>query len=484
MPRNGSGTYTRSNGVNTGASLWQADRDAGTKITAPLHDTHDEDIADALTASLAKDGQTAPTANLPMAGFNHTGVGDATARDEYATLGQVQDSGGVYIADTGIADVYAIAPVPGVGALAAGQLHRVLIGTLNTGASTLNVNGLGAKNIVWPDGSALVAGDLPANANVEVIYNGTVYHLLTVANQPGTAAYVDTGAAAGEVGLNDQAFADIASATTTDIGAEASLNVRITGTTTITGLGTVASGIRRKVRFAAALTLTHNGTSLILPGSANITTAANDTAEFHSLGSGNWLCHSYKKADGTPTIDGSGMVPLATYSLSSDATLDITSVLTATYKTFLIVMNNLIPATDDVQLRLRTSTDNSTFDSGASDYSYAAQGRLQDNAALTQSGVSSLIALGPAAGGGGGVGNGSSEGVSGTIRISDPLNAATETKLRYEIEFVNAAATSQIASMQGAARRATAADVDAVQLFFSSGNIASGEVRVYGFKEP
>lgn len=103
--------------------------------------------------------------------------------------------------------------------------------------------------------------------------------------------------------LNYAAAADVASATTTDIGAAASNNVRITGTTTITGLGTATAGITRKVRFAAALTLTHNATSLILPGSANITTAANDTAEFLSLGSGNWICLFYKRASGYPPVD-------------------------------------------------------------------------------------------------------------------------------------------------------------------------------------
>lgn len=86
---------------------------------------------------------------------------------------------------------------------------------------------------------------------------------------------------------------DIASATTTDIGAATAEFVDVTGTTTITGLGTIAAGIRRAVRFTGALTLTHNSTSLILPGSANITTVSGDVAEFRSLGSGNWICTGY-----------------------------------------------------------------------------------------------------------------------------------------------------------------------------------------------
>jgi hypothetical protein len=70
---------------------------------------------------------------------------------------------------------------------------------------------------------------------------------------------------------------DLASAGTTDIGAQTSPVVRITGTTTITSFGTNYAGPRFLV-FGGALTLTHNATSLILPGGANITTAAGDAA--------------------------------------------------------------------------------------------------------------------------------------------------------------------------------------------------------------
>jgi hypothetical protein len=91
---------------------------------------------------------------------------------------------------------------------------------------------------------------------------------------------------------------DIASATTTDIGAVEGLMHDITGTTTITGLGTVRAGILKVLKFEGALTLTHNATSLILPGAANITTADGDVGIFISEGSGNWRCLSYQKAAG------------------------------------------------------------------------------------------------------------------------------------------------------------------------------------------
>ncbi|MHA6128928.1 hypothetical protein ACX3YD_22535 [Pseudomonas fluorescens group sp. PF-1] len=105
--------------------------------------------------------------------------------------------------------------------------------------------------------------------------------------------------------INDAPPQTITSATLTDIGAATSNVVSISGTTTITGLGTIAAGARRTVRFLASLLLTHNVTSLILPGAASITTAANDTADFLSLGSGNWLCLHYSPAIGTIIASGS-----------------------------------------------------------------------------------------------------------------------------------------------------------------------------------
>ncbi len=87
--------------------------------------------------------------------------------------------------------------------------------------------------------------------------------------------------------------ADIASNLTTDLGAVPGLFHDITGTATITSFGTVAAGIWKIIKFEGALTLTHNATSLILPGGANITTADGDVAVMFSEGSGNWRCVSY-----------------------------------------------------------------------------------------------------------------------------------------------------------------------------------------------
>ena len=100
------------------------------------------------------------------------------------------------------------------------------------------------------------------------------------------------------------ASTSIASAATTNLASVNERFVTVTGTTTITALGTLSAGIERVLVFAGVLTLTHNGTSLILPGGGNITTAAGDVATMLSLGSGNWRCIDYQRASGAPLATG------------------------------------------------------------------------------------------------------------------------------------------------------------------------------------
>jgi hypothetical protein len=91
----------------------------------------------------------------------------------------------------------------------------------------------------------------------------------------------------------------------------------ITGTTTINSLSARNSGLSLILRFDGALQLTHNSTSLDLPGGANITTVAGDIAMFISEGSGNWRCVNYTRNAGTPIALASGSVATAT--IAADA---------------------------------------------------------------------------------------------------------------------------------------------------------------------
>ena len=70
-------------------------------------------------------------------------------------------------------------------------------------------------------------------------------------------------------------MADIASAATVDIGVQNTSFLRVTGTTTITSFGANYRG-PRFITFEGAVLLT-NSSTLVLPGGANITTAAGDS---------------------------------------------------------------------------------------------------------------------------------------------------------------------------------------------------------------
>ena len=50
------GTFTRTNGVYTGSSVWSNDLQASIKIVASRHDTHDKDLADGINDCLHKGG--------------------------------------------------------------------------------------------------------------------------------------------------------------------------------------------------------------------------------------------------------------------------------------------------------------------------------------------------------------------------------------------------------------------------------------------
>jgi len=92
--------------------------------------------------------------------------------------------------------------------------------------------------------------------------------------------------------------ADVASANALTLGDGNYFD--ITGTTAITSIGTKGVGTVVKLHFDAALTLTHHATDLILPGGANITTAAGDEAEFVEYATGDWRCTNFSVAAATP----------------------------------------------------------------------------------------------------------------------------------------------------------------------------------------
>lgn len=160
-----------SNGTYSRVHDWTADEAAAIDIEASRMDAEDDSIAAGINNCLTKDGQNEPTANLPMGTNRHTGVGDAAAKTDYASAADVIDQHLTYYVDSGSANTYAITPSPSLGAYAEGQKVVFRAANANTGASTLNVNTLGAIAIQTNDGNALVGGEIVAGGYYEVVYD-------------------------------------------------------------------------------------------------------------------------------------------------------------------------------------------------------------------------------------------------------------------------------------------------------------------------
>ena len=99
--------------------------------------------------------------------------------------------------------------------------------------------------------------------------------------------------------LNEAPPVTIASAASIDIGAAASNTVIISGTASITSLGTIAAGAIRYLRATGIFSLMHNASSLILPGGANIVAGVGDVFRFESLGAGNWRMTGFQSGAGS-----------------------------------------------------------------------------------------------------------------------------------------------------------------------------------------
>lgn len=318
MSRNGSGTYSLPAG-NPVVS--------GTTISSTWANNTLSDIATALTASIAKDGQTVPTANLPMGSFKLTGLGAGTAAGNSLRFEQLFSQG----APTDIASAATV----DIGGVSTNFL--TITGTTTITSFGTNYNGpkmlkfTGALLLTY-NATTLV---LPTAANITTAAGDTC-----IAIPKSTASGTSDGwqiiayqrasglPLAGITDYLNTTRIDVASATTTDLTANApnTRNINITGTTTITGF-TVAIGQLYFVRFNAALTLTNNA-AIVTQTGANITTAAGDTCIIRATAANTVEVLSYVPGAGvTGLVNATGRViqiveatPYTTYTAHPAAT--------------------------------------------------------------------------------------------------------------------------------------------------------------------
>jgi hypothetical protein len=179
MPFTGSApnqVYQRTDGVRTGSAVNVTAKNAAVNNTAALADARENDIADALSLLLKRDGGNQPSANLPMNTFRHTGVGAAQARTDYARASQVQDSSLVYAEASGTANAITLTTSPTCSAIE-GMVIGFVAEADSTSTVTIDLNGNGAVAL-QVGGSALSGGEINNSQFHYIGHDGTQWQLI------------------------------------------------------------------------------------------------------------------------------------------------------------------------------------------------------------------------------------------------------------------------------------------------------------------
>jgi len=428
MARNGAGAY----------SLPEAAFVYNTVISETAMNSNLSDIASALTASIAKDGQTTPTADLPMGGYNHTGVDDADARDQYAAAGQVQDGAFIWCGTAGgTADAITLTPSPAITAYATGMEFRwKASSSANTGAATVAISGLAAKALEIND-SALSAGDHAANKYYRGIYDGTAFQIEQISAGGGSAASTSSAG-----------IVELATTAETTTGTDATRAVTPDGLHDMTSL---------------------SGAAWFLDEDDMSSDSATKVASQQSI-------KAY--VDGAVTTP--GLVPISTQAASNDASVSVTSGISSTYDVYEWHLINVIPATDAVHGELTVYTSGPTEETGATDYEYTvADARSSTGGFSTsQSTGATAIKLDNDT-----LGSASMESVSGKVTLYAPADGATAyCKVKWSLTVDHADGTT--GNIIGAARFEQGSAVIGLGFAFSSGNVESGDFHLYGITIP
>ena len=170
MSYNGSGTFV----INSAGTPYVS----GTVISSTAANALNADLATGLTTCLTKDGQTTPTANIPLGGFKITNLGAGTVASDAARLSQVQNSTTTTLITAAGTDTITGTVTPTLTAYTAGQVFSFVVAATNTGAVTLNVDSIGAKAVTRTGAVALVAGDMVTGQVAVVEYDGTRFQLI------------------------------------------------------------------------------------------------------------------------------------------------------------------------------------------------------------------------------------------------------------------------------------------------------------------
>jgi hypothetical protein len=170
MSYNGSGTFN----INSAGQPVVS----GTVISSTAFNALTADLGTGLSTALTKDGQTTPTANISLGTYKITNLGVGTAATDAARVSQLQNFSTSTLITVAGTDTITGTVSPSLTAYTAGQIFSFVVGATNTGAVTLNIDGLGAKAVTRTGAIALVAGGMVTGQVALVEYDGTQFQLL------------------------------------------------------------------------------------------------------------------------------------------------------------------------------------------------------------------------------------------------------------------------------------------------------------------
>lgn len=237
---------------------------------------------------------------------------------------------------------------------------------------------------------------------------------------------------------------------------------------------TDSSGTDVTIEGVAAGAITSSGLTQATARLLGRTTASTGAIEEITVGSGLSLSAGSLTATGG---SGGALVFLEAHTASASATLDFTSFISSTYDEYVFEIVSLIAATNTVNFIMRMGTGaGPTYDSGANysfdDFIYRSGGTATGGAAGQTS-----IAINYT---GTAVNNGTAAqaGVFAAFRLFDPQSTALYKIVDGRTAYFDSGGFRVGVIFRGAYESTTA--VTAVRFLFSSGNITSGTIRVYG----
>lgn len=176
-----------------------------------------------------------------------------------------------------------------------------------------------------------------------------------------------------------------------------------------------------------------------------------------------------------------GLVLLNSGTVTNQATLPIVLTSFTAYRGLQFELINLVPATDDVELWMRLSTNGgSSYDAGAGNYRYTYIIASESGLAQQSSSSDTKIRIGGQVTGSESVSNTAAEGgVSATVKLFNQAAAGVWPNVDGRARWLGASGAGEQSLVNG--YRVTAQDTDAVQFLFESGNISSGKWALYGY---